>query len=149
MTSTTSQIAVVEDALLALLAVDATLSAIAGPPQLSEPPDPLKEHCWLGEDASADQVPVTTGNGTWGTMMERVTVQVFVLVERTGNDYKGLRDRADVLSAAVEMVVKNNPKLAGGTWDARVARVERMSALGDDHRFIVKAVTVEADSYLS
>lgn len=149
MTTQTSQIAAMEDGLLALLLLDPTLSVIAGPPQLTEPADPLKEHCWIAEDVSADQTPNTTGNSSWGTAMERASIQVCVLVESTGNDYKALRDRADVLSAAVESVVKANPKLGGAAWDARVARVERSSSVSEEHRFIVKVVTVEADSYLS
>lgn len=149
MTTQTSQIEAMEDALLGLLQLDPILLAIAGPPQLTEPADPLKEHCWIAEDASAEQTPDTSGNSTWGTAMERVSIQVYVLVERTGNDYQGLRDRAAVLSRAVELVVKANPKLGGAAWDARVARVERFSALGDMDRFIVRVVTVEADAYLS
>jgi hypothetical protein len=148
MTTQTSQISAMEDGLLVKLLANGTLAGIAGPPQLNEPLDPLKEHCWIAEDIQADQVPNTTGNG-WGTMLERANIMVFVIVERTGNDYKALRDRADVLTAAVESVVKTDPTLNGAAWDARVARVERISSVGDLDRFIVKVVTVEADAYLS
>jgi hypothetical protein len=148
-TTQTSQLSVMEDALLALLQTDATLSVIAGPPQLTEPQNPLKEACWLAEDADATQIPDTTGNSTWGTAQEISSIAVHVLVAQTGDDYKACRDRADVLTAAVESVVKANPKLGGAAWDSRIAKIERSSGIGTDNRFIVKTVTVEAVAYLS
>lgn len=149
MTTQTSQVSVMEDALLALLQADPTLSAIAGPPQLSEPQNPMKEHCWMSEDIAADQIPDTTGNSTWGTAQEVASIAVHVLVAQSGDNYKACRDRADVLTAAIEAVVKANPKLSGAAWDSRVAKVERSSGAITDNRVVVKTVTIEAEAYLS
>lgn len=135
-----------EDALLALLRADGTLSAIAGPPQLFEPQNPADEHIWISEDSPLTQEATLTGNVP--ERHEAFDVKVVVMVVKTGPDYKPVRDRGTVLVAAVETIVKANPTLSGNAFYAGVTAIDRTTGAWEKRRGVVHIVTVHCDTYL-
>jgi hypothetical protein len=143
---TSSAQAACEDALLAILQADATLAALAGPPQLFEPQDPKDEHVWISEDSTETQEASLTGNIP--ERREDFTIGVVVFVVKTGDDYKRTRDRGVVLVAAIEGLVKANPQLAGAAWYAEVVGIVRTSAAWDKRRGVVHVVSVRCRQYL-
>jgi hypothetical protein len=143
--STSAQSAV-EDALLAALQADGTLAAIAGPPQLFEPSDPLDEHVWIAEDAELTQDVHTTGNVP--TRQEDFTIRVVVFVVMTGNDYAAVRNRGVELVAAVENVVRTNFTLTGSAFFADVSSIRRTSAGWDKRRGVVHEVAIRCRTYI-
>jgi len=148
--ASTSAIDVAEDALLALLAADTTLSALGlGVPQLGEPQTPAREHVWIYEEASTTQRQVVTG-ATRGRRMETAELRVGVLVAKT-KDYLTCRNRVTVLTAIVEDLVRNTPKLGSAdVYDTELIRTDRFSApLGDGMRAVLNIVVLQVRAYLA
>lgn len=143
---TTSGVAAFEDALLAALQADATLGAIAGPPQLFEPSDPKDEHVWIAEEMDETQDVHTTGNVP--TRQEDFTSRVVVLVVKTGNDFKAVRDRGVVLVAAVENVIRANFTMTGTAFFADVVGIRRGSGTWDKRRGVLHDVSIRVRTYI-
>lgn len=142
----TSRVAAAEDALLAALQADGTLAAIAGPPQLFEPSDPLDEQVWIAEESESTQDVHTTGNVP--TRQEDFTIRVVVFVAKTGNDYKAVRDRGVALVAAIENVVRTNFTLTGAAFFADAVGVRRTSGAWEKRRGVVHEVSIRVRTYL-
>lgn len=142
---TSSRTAAAEDALLAALQADATLAAIAGPPQLWEPSDPKDEHVWIAEQLEETQDVHTTGNVP--TRQEDFVIRVRVWVVKTGNDYKAVRDRGVVLVAAIENVVRANFTLTGSVFFADISAIRRFSGPWDTRRGVIHEVSVRVRAY--
>lgn len=143
---TTSRVAAAEDALLALLQADGTLAAIAGPPQLFAPSDPMDEHVWISEDSDETQDVHTTG--VVPTRQEDFLIKVMAFTALTGNDYKAVRDRGVVLVAAIEAVIRTNFTLSGSLFFGDVVGVKRSSEPWEKRRYILNEVSVRCRSYI-
>ena len=143
---TTSRVAAAEDALLALLQADGTLSALAGPPQLFEPQNPADEHVWIAEDMEETQDVHTTGNVP--TRQEDFTIKVVAFVVKTGDDYKATRDRGVVLVAAIENVIRTNFTVTGSVFFGDVVGIRRSSAAWEKRRGVLHEVFVRCRSYI-
>jgi hypothetical protein len=143
---TSSRVAAVEDALLALLQADGTLSALAGPPQLFEPQNPADEHVWIAEDMTEEQDVHTTGNVP--TRQEDFEIRVVVFVVKTGDDYRATRDRGVALVAAIENVIRTNFSLSGSLFFGDVVGIRRYSAAWEKRRGVMHEVIVRCRSYI-
>lgn len=143
MTTTSNSLALVEDALVALLLTDATLAGLSsgmGKPALGEPQDPPRECVFVYEGATSDREPKTTG-ADW----EVSAIRVGVLVAKS-EDWKTCRDRCAVLAAIVETLVDDNHTLGSASIDdVWLARIERSAArLGEDRNAALMILTLEA-----
>lgn len=145
---TTSQRSAAEDALLALMTTDPTLSVIEGTPQLFEPADPKQEHIWISEDSDLLQSPSLTGAEA-PEMHEEFTIEVIVFLAKTGDHYAELRDRGDVLVAAIEQLVRDNPTLGATVFSAFISAIDRRSAGWETRRALVFAVRLAVNSYIA
>jgi len=141
-----SRVAAAEDALLALLQADGTLSVLDGPPQLFAPQDPKDEHVWIAEEMEETQDVHTTGNVP--TRQEDFEIKVVAFVVKTGDDYKATRDRGIVLVAAIENVIRTNFTMSGSIFFGDVVGIRRYSAAWDKRRGVMHEVAVRVRAYI-
>ena len=143
----TSTIDAAEDALLTLLQADGTLAGL--PVELGEPGAQIqREHVFIAEDVSSDDIWDTTGAGQ-SQRAEAFALKCVVLVKQTGDDWPAVRTRAHALAEAAEAVVAANPTLSGSVFECRVSRFERKGAVDDEGRLCVITLEVACTSYLA
>jgi hypothetical protein len=155
----TSKIGACEDALKALLAANVTLAAIEGPPQLTEPQSPKREHVWIYETVEgAEQVyDVTMNDPGTASKDEEFELRVGVFVARrhaaateTDEDaYVATRDRMDELSTIVEQEIRANaiadpPGPGSFPWfSAEVHTTDRFAAAWEGTQGLLKVLHVQ------
>lgn len=144
----TSRMAAAEDGLLFAMNQQTDL---AGLTQLGDPgTTPPAEVVWITENAMADWNPDTTASDTnAGTFEEIYELHVRVLVMQSGNDYQTIRDRAMLLSAAVEEAVASYRTLNGAVEDSYVVHLQRSTGVTGEGRGIDMEITVRARSDLA
>lgn len=157
----TSSLNEVEDAILALLLADTNLSALskgAGKPRLGDPGAGIQaEHVFLVGEATTEQTDeLTRPAGGSGLRRELVRIQIVVRVQRNGDDFVALRNRASVLVELVEGIIRANPFLPGSTlpaagaaWYCELVGMERAEGAGSKVRILDHVLHVQAVNYLA
>ena len=147
--SLTSRLAAAEDGLLAAIAGRANLAAV--PKRLGDPGSGVRpEHIWIAEEATAEQLSdLSSQDVPTGGREENFSLRVVVLVSRSGDDYKALRDRLTALVLEVEEAVRLNRRLGGAVEDSEVERLERTTGAVEGARMAQMNVWVRARAWLA
>ena len=150
-----SAIGAAEDALKALLVADVTLAAIPGPPQLTEPQEPKREHVWIYETVTdaTQSYDVTMNDPGIKDETFVLRVGVFVAKHQANNQtdeaaFIATRDRLDELADVVENIIRSKSYHGtGAPWfSAQVEKTDRFAAMyGEKVRGLLKVLDVRMD----
>jgi hypothetical protein len=147
--SSTTRVGVAQDALVALLRAASSLSGVTV--DLGPPVGTLKaEQLWISGDIKNWQdTPDVTTTSVASVREETFTIPVNIIVLQSTNTYKTVRDRALVLTAAVEGVIALNPTLSGTIMQASIASKELTDGAADQQRQVVVTLRVDCLAMLA
>lgn len=144
----TSTLAIAEDGLYDAVRAAPELAGV--PVDIGDPGAAVRpEHVWIAEEATAEQSSdLSSQENPAGGREELLELAVRIMVTRSGNDYRALRDRAAVLATGVERAVIYDHQLSGSVEDAEVVRIERVTGATEAGRMMLITVVVQARSWL-
>jgi hypothetical protein len=147
--ASTTQLAAAQDALLVLLKA---ASGLTGVTVELAPVGTLKaEHVWIPGDVPAwqDAPDMTAINGGAQVREEIFTIPVKLVVTKSTNDYKTVRDRAITLIQAIEGVVAVNPTISGTVMQANIGAKRLSDGWADQQRQVAAEMDVECLAMLA